>query len=362
MLLVLMLGLIAAGMGCARIRAPEGWSGGVIQDETLYIGTAEGQLLALDAVSGETRWKFELLGDEDDRAIYGLAAVTEDALFVGGYDGILYALSPEGDLLWQERVGDAIVGGPTVVGDTVLVGDSSGALYAFDIEEQLSRWVFLAGDKVWSSPAVAEGVAYIGSLDHNVYAVNVANGSELWRFSTGGAVTASPLVVKGRVYVGAFDGVFYALDAATGAEVWRFDGADSWYWSHAIAGEDTLYAPSLDGNLYALELATGRLRWTVETEGPIVGSPAFVFDMIAVPSADGKVRLANIRDGSPVNACNVGEEIRTTLVERDGVVYFGARDRSIRAISITSAGQRSEKWVYFTDRDDPLPSNRTVDC
>jgi outer membrane protein assembly factor BamB len=340
----------------------------VVQDETLYIGTAEGELLALDAVSGETLWKFVLLGEEDERAIYAPTAVTEDALFVGGYDGRLYVLSLEGDLLWQGSLGGEVVGGPTVVGDLVLVSDSSGALTAFDIEERLpewlllSRWIFSTGDKVWSSPAVAEGVVYIGSLDHNVYAVNLSNGSELWRFPTGGGVTASPLVVKGRVYVGAFDGVFYALDAATGAEVWRFDGADGWYWTHAIADNDTLYAPSLDGNLYALELTTGRLKWTMETEGPIVGSPVIVFDMIAVPSADGKLWIANLRDGTSVNVCNVGEEIRTTLVERDGVVYFGARDRSIRAISITAAGQRSEKWVYFTDRDDPLPRNRAVDC
>ena len=359
---MLTLVLIVAGTACARLGTPEGWSGGVVSDGTLYIGSAEGDLLALDAGSGETRWRFKLIGEEAERAVYGQPAITEDALYLGGYDGILYALSPHGELLWQERVGGAIVGGPTVVDDLVLVGDSSGALYAFDIEERLSRWVFSTGGKVWSTPAVAEGVAYIGSLDHNVYAVDVRNGEEIWRFPVGGAVTASPLVVKGRVYIGAFDGVFYALDAATGAEVWRFDGAESWYWSHAVADETTLYAPSLDGNLYALELATGRLRWTIETEGAIVGAPAIVFGMIAVPSADGKIRLANLHDGSAVNVCNVGHEVRTTLVESDGTVYFGARDRSIRAISVTSAGHRSEKWVYFTDRDDPLPKNRAVDC
>ena len=355
--------------GCARIRAPQGWSGGAVVGDVLYIGTEEGELVALDRNSGERLQlgNFGLQGEETERAIYGTPAVSDDTVFIGGYDGILYAiaLGDEGGLAgprWTEPVGDSIVGGPVVAGNLVLVGSSDGNLYAFDVAEGVERWRFTAGDKVWSTPAVVEGVVYFGSIDGNVYAVSLEDGHKLWQFRTKGAVAASPTFARGRVYVGSFDSVFYAIDAQTGVEFWRFKDANSWFWGRAIATDDTVYAPSLDGNLYALNIDTGRLRWTLETEGPIAGSPVIVHDMIAVASDDGKIRLARLRDGQEMGDCNVGEKIRSSLVEKEGFIYFGARDGSVRALKIETRGDADDVWVRFTDKGDPEPENRLRLC
>jgi outer membrane protein assembly factor BamB len=359
-LLLLALLVLSA---CARISKPEGWSAGLVVDDTLFVGTREGRLLALDRFTGETRWAFDLRGEETLRAIYSAPTFADNTLFVGGYDGILYALSTDGELLWEERVEGPIVGSPTVADGTVLVGSTDGDVYAFDIAEGLLEWRFSTENAVWSSPAVSNGVAYFGSLDHDVYAVNLDDSSLLWQFPTKGAITASPVVADGRVYIGSFDGVFYAINARTGQEVWRFVEASNWYWGRAVVYEDTIYAPSLDGNLYALDIDTGKLRWTIETEGPIVGSPAIVFDMIAVASEDGKVRLARLGDGLEMGSCNIGEQIRTPLASEDGFVYFGAKDNSIRALEIKrESGNPDEAWVHFTNRDDPIPRTRAGAC
>ena len=355
-------------VGCARIRAPQGWSGGAVVGDVLYIGTAEGELVALDRGSGERLWKFELRGvEETDRAIYGTPAVADNTVYIGGYDSTLYALSLDDqggykELKWQERLGDSIIGSPVVADGLVLVGSSDGNLYAFDVTEGGEEWKFSAGDKVWSTPAVVEGVVFFGSIDGNVYAVSLEDGRELWRFPTKGAVAASPTVAGGRVYVGSFDSVFYAIDAQTGQEFWRFKGATSWFWGRAIAADDTVYAPSLDGNLYALDIDTGRPRWTVETEGPIAGSPVIVHDMIAVASDDGKVRLARLKDGSETGGCDIGEKIRSSLVEKDGFIYLGARDGSVRALKIETRGDADDVWVRFTDKGVPEPESRGRLC
>ena len=330
--------------------------------DVLYIGTATGRLIALDMESGETIWRYELQSEDTERAIYGPPTVADGTVYVGGYDGVLYAIDTDGVEEWRERLGGAIIGGPVVVDNTILVGSSDGYMYAIDIQDQIREWRFLTGHKVWSTPAVADGVVYFGSLDHNLYAVNLEDGSERWHFETQGAVVAQPVVSGGRVYVGSFDGVFYAVDVDTGAEVWRFEEASNWYWASAIAVDQLIYAPSLDGNLYALDIGTGDLRWTLKTEGAIIGSPAVVHDMIAVPSTDGRIRLARLRDGSERDACNVGEDVRTPIVEHDGTIYFGARDRSIRALRIKTGGNPDEEWVHFTDRDDPLPRDRIPAC
>jgi outer membrane protein assembly factor BamB len=281
-----------------------------------------------------------------------------DTVYVGGYNGILYALSLEGGELRRKartQVGGPIVGSPVIVDGLALVGSSDGNLYAFDIlvdDGELTfddKWTFPTGNKIWSTPVVVDGVVYFGSLDHNVYAVSLEEGEKLWQFETGGAVVSTPVVTGGKVFVGSFDSVFYAIDAETAEEVWRFEGATKWFWAAAAAAKDTIYVPSLDGNLYALDMRTGGLLWTVETDAPIIGSPVIVFDMIAVPSADGKIWLANLKDESLESRCNIEEEIRTPLVEYEGSIYFGARDGSIRAMEIRRTGSIEEMWALFTD-------------
>ena len=359
--LVVVLGFLSV-VACNRFTNPVGGSGGTVAEDVLYIGTAAGQLVALDTESGETIWRYELQSEDEERAIYGTPTVFDGTVYVGGYDGVLYAISTDGVEEWSERLGGAIVGGPVVVDNMVLVGSSDGYMYAIDVQDQTRRWRFPTGHKVWSTPAVEDGVVYFGSLDHKLYAVNLEDGSERWHFKTQGAVVAQPVVSRGRVYVGSFDSVFYAVDVATGAEVWRFEDARNWYWASAIAVDQLIYAPSLDGTLYALDLGTGELRWTLKTEGAIIGSPAVVHDLIAVPSTDGRIKLARLRDGAERDACNVGEKIRTPIVERDGTIYFGAEDSSVRALRIKKSGNPDEEWVHFTDKDDPLPRDRIPAC
>ena len=338
--------------------------------ETLYIGTVEGDVRALDISSGETIWRFELEGRPEISAVYGTPVVDADTLYFGGYDGHLYSLSLDGELVWDEIVGDhdldsdpdPIVGGTAVAEGMLLVGSSDGYLYSFDTEDGAQNWRFPTGNKVWSTPALVDGVAYFGSLDQHVYAVATDDGEELWRFPTKGGVAATPVVAQGRVYVGAFDSVFYALDAQTGSEVWRFDGASGWYWGEAVATEDTIYAPSLDGSLYALDIVSGRLRWSYATGGRITGSPVIVGDRIAIPSSDGRVSLVKIDDGGDEQICNVGSKIRASLVAHDGIIYVSADDHSIRALSIKRTGNPDEEWVHFSNEGDPVPLDWTRSC
>ena len=361
-LLVLSLLVLA---GCSRVGNPKGWPSGAVVDDTLYIGTQDGDFRALNIETGETIWKFRLLGeDEDKRAIYGAPAVSGDALYFAGYDGLLYARRLNGDEIWDTRVGEAdtIVGGPAIGDGLVLVGSNDGNMYAYDAESGSLEWTFGTDNGIWTTPAVANGVAYFGSLDHNVYAVNVADGNELWRFPAGGAVTAKPVVADGKVYVGSFDSVFFALDAATGQAAWRFDGADKWFWGGAIYHDGAVYAPSLDGNVYALDGQTGNLMWTLASDGPVVGSPAVVGDRLASTSKDGRVRLVRLAGGQDERPCNIGEDLRTSLTVNGNTIFVSADDHSIRALNIKSNGNPDETWVHFTDSDVPIPQDATKVC
>ncbi|HAL46972.1 MAG TPA: hypothetical protein DCP37_04395 [Dehalococcoidia bacterium] len=368
------LALALMAGACSRISNPQGWSGVAASGDTLVVGTQEGQLLAIDKNDGSTLWRRDLIGEEDEHAIYGAPIVDGEVVFAGSYDGRLYAFDLEGlPARWGDRrLDDRIVGGLTLAGESIVVGSVSladdgedeGTLWALDAVTGDELWRFTTPGPIWTTPTVADGLVFIGTLNQMIYAVNLSDGQKAWQFETGGGVVAKPLVSNGRVYVGAFDSVFYALDAKTGAEAWRFSEAEKWFWAGAIARDNLILAPSLDGNLYALDATSGFPQWKIESEGSIVGSPVIVGDLIAVPIADGgesKISLVEI-NGSQREACKIGEDVRTPLSTDGELIYFAATNHSIWALRIKQNGNPDEEWVYFTDQDDPIPRDRSKAC
>ena len=365
---------IAALAGCNAVRTPEGWSAAEISGDALYIGTMRGEILALDKTSGDTIWRRALPTPEDaNRAIYGKPAVSSNGLtLVGGYDGRLYAYDAAGDLAWQERLGGRIVGGPATYGGLALVGaggdssdgESPGTLSAIDVETNDEVWRVDVGGPVWASPAIADGVAYVGSMDHNVYAIDVADGGEKWRYQSGGAVVSQVALHENLVIFGAFDSRLYALNAQTGEREWVFNGSSRWYWASPLVADGTVYAPSLDGTLYALDARTGQLKWRFDSGGQLVGSPAVVNGLIAVPVADGgESKIALLEpNGSELNGCGIGADIRTSLSVSEDMIYFSATDHTIMALKIKPNGNPDEEWVYVANADDPYPPGRAKAC
>ena len=336
-----------------------------IENDLLYVGTQDRDIRALNAETGETVWRFPLRGEvETDQAVYGTPVIADGVAYIGGYDGMLYALNPaNGNDLWDARVGDGspIVGGVAVGAGLAFVGSTDGFLYAYDAAEGVFQWRFETGNSIWATPAVADDRVIFGSMDQKVYALD-PEGRLIWEFATGGAVTAQPLVKDGRVYIGSFSSDFFALDAETGSVIWKFPDASNWYWSRAVTNGDTLFVGSTDGNLYALDASTGGLRWAYPTEGSIVGSPALVGDRVAVASTDGRVRLVRQQDGQDETQCNVGAAIKAQLAVQGAFLFFRSDDRSIRALEVNPNGNPDEIWVHRSDQDDPVPRDWTRSC
>jgi alcohol dehydrogenase (cytochrome c) len=66
-------------------------------------------VLALDAKTGELKWKFEMTDVTDS----GILTTASDLLFTGGGEGYFQALDARtGALLWKASLGAQIVNGP----------------------------------------------------------------------------------------------------------------------------------------------------------------------------------------------------------------------------------------------------------
>ena len=88
-------------------RTIPGLTRGPVNDWTDAAGT--GAVLAIDALTGEQRWKFELT----DVISSGILTTASNLLFAGARSGYFQAIDAEtGALLWRASLGGQIVNGP----------------------------------------------------------------------------------------------------------------------------------------------------------------------------------------------------------------------------------------------------------
>ena len=89
-----------------------------------YVGLDEGNLFALDAVSGRLLWTREI-------ELYAPPAVHDGVVYAGSPDGILYALdAASGESRWRYTTDSKISFSPVVAGNMVYVISHDGYVHA----------------------------------------------------------------------------------------------------------------------------------------------------------------------------------------------------------------------------------------
>ena len=293
---------------------------------TIYFGSDDNNLYAVDAQTGRQRWKFETLGP-----VPSTPAVSADRVFFGSYDGRFYAVdAPTGKLRWKfatagerrfEAKGlhgflpktqtyadafDVFLSSPVVVGNSVYFGSGDGNLYALDTRSGELRWKFATGNVVHASPAYADGTLYFGSWDAYFYAVDAETGKEKWRFHGGEdnvihnqvGFQSSPTVANNVVYTGCRDSNVYALDARTGKELWRFNNEMSWVNSTpAVADGKLLFATSDSALFHAIDAQTGKSIYRHPTKAYVFSSPTVAGDVVLLGVLNGTLEARDLKTG-----------------------------------------------------------------
>lgn len=296
----------------------------IVDDGKVYYGSKEGYLVAVDAITGEERWRFDVGG-----AIIRASPVIQDGTLYLGAGFTMIALDPAtGQERWRKPIEFAGSSSPVVANGVVYVCSEQGTLYTFDAATGEPGWTFPVEGLFFSSPAFADGSIFLGSDNGEVYALDTETGRQRWRASTDGAVFASPAVAGGVVYVSSKSGMLFAFDALTGQERWSFNaGGDS---SPAIVGE-TVYVGSDDGGMHAVDARTGESRWLSATGAPIHSSPAVAGNTVYVGSGT-TVYAFDATTGAQVWRYPTSDAIESSPAVVNGAVYIGSRDGFLYAI------------------------------
>lgn len=174
------------------------------RDDLLVVGAGR-HVVALDAYTGETRWRSPELG-----VPFGLAA-DDDRIYVTVGDddeSALHALDwRSGESTWQVD-GVAPVRYPVASGDRVLHTDvATGTLHAFDAASGETLWTYETEDAD-APPSVSPGGdrAYLTGIDEpQVHVLSVEDGSREWRVD--GHSARQPLVTGDAVFLAGYDTV-----------------------------------------------------------------------------------------------------------------------------------------------------------
>ncbi len=305
-----LLALVLLGVACATVGGPRGWMPPTTFDRSLLLSLEAGELAAVDPQEWRVQWRFP--GDDDIRpqAFYGAPAVGQELVYVGGYDGTVYALERgSGQLRWRYKTGGPIIGGLALdpVSRLLLVPSDDGRLYGLDAQEGTLRpgWPFRAGKGIWSRPVIVGDTVYVGSLDGQVYALDIATGQERWHLDLGAGVASDLALADGLLLVGLTDRRLYAVDARAGSLAWKTPfRADNWFWAQPLPQGDVVYAPNLDGRIYALALADGSTRWVFPTPErpalePVRARPLLAGGVLVVVDRGGNVYGLDPASGQP---------------------------------------------------------------
>jgi outer membrane protein assembly factor BamB len=187
----------------------------VIHDNLLYSGTGCGNLVCINAITGEPQWRYQMA--------------------IGGVNA-----------------------SPVIYGNTVILTHD---LENID-ESATGRMIAV---KLGSAPALAEG---------KPGPVEITRDSEAWRNGIG-SFSSSPTLAGDRLYVCTFTGEVVCINPKDGAVLWRIKLAPDQLHASPLYADGKLYVPFQNGLFYILRPSdTGaEMLAKVQLAGSALGSP-----------------------------------------------------------------------------------------
>ena len=338
-----------------------------VANGTVYVGSGDGHLYALQLATGDRRWRYDA-GSE----VSSSPAVGGGLVYATARDGSIFAVDaatgtrrwrlttrPDLPLPWGHESGDHFLSSPAYVAGTIVVGAGDGGVYALDAATGKQKWRAQTDGRVRASPAVANGRVYAASYDGRVYCYDLTSGALRWRYDTEGvhlqsgsygfdrrSIQSSPAIANGVVYVGARDGFLYAIGAEDGKLRWRVDHKVSWVITSPAVDEGMIFAGSSDAHFAQALDSSGTERWRFGADVPVWSSPAVAGALVYFGDGVGRVHAVDRASGKEQWMFRTGATVFSSPVIAGDLVIVGSTDGGVYALR-TSTGPAIKRVVFF---------------
>ena len=325
--------------------------------DKIFSASREGDVIALDATTGDRLWEVDLSDVNKERGFFdnrqsallsGGPVTGINKVFIGSENGDIFALDADsGELSWQGKMKGEIIVSPAIDAGILVVNSASGVMTAFNAS---------SGEELWSieqevpplslrgisAPAIAAGGVVVGSASGEIGVYILEKGQPGWVAEIGEStgttelervidVDSTPLIFGDKIYAISSLGNLAAIDLRSGRILWKRQYSS--YRQLSISG-NSLFLTNLKGHVFAIDRINGLERWSNLTlTNRSVTGPAVVGQYVVVGDFEGYLHWLDQDTGEVVARLHVdGSGIHTTPTVAQDVLYSQARDGDLQAI------------------------------
>jgi outer membrane protein assembly factor BamB len=230
-----------------------------VANNTVYIGSWDSNLYAIDADTGQEKWSLKTGEDSvihNQVGFQASPAVVDGIVYVGCRDAHVYAVdAATGRKKWDYPTSKSwVISTPAVRDGLVYAGTSDSSRFmALDAKTGRLRFNFDAKGYMFSSAALAGDLAYVGDHNGKLYAINTRTGKLAWEFQTEASKKDSLKVLNpdGSLNEDGFARIFNDFEDMY-IDIYRFISIGAIV-SSPVVDRGVVYFGSMDGNLYAVQ-------------------------------------------------------------------------------------------------------------
>ncbi len=320
----------------------------VVAGGLLYVVDTSAVIHAFDAATGARRWSHEIAVARDlrDATFGGGASWANGRLYATNGVGDVLALdAASGQVLWRVKPAGPLRGGPTVAFNTVFVMTQDNQIHALSTEDGSSIWQDVAasgqsGVFGVAAPAAGQGTVIAGYSSGELVAYRYENGRNLWsdalsrtsistQVGTLTDVDADPIIDQGRVFALGQGGRIAAYELTTGQRIWELTLAG--ISTPTVVGE-WVFTLTDDARILAIQRTTGRIRWMTQLEGfrkpkdregPIFWTgPVLANNRLWIASSRGVVSSVDVMTGTPTEFTRLDNSVSLPPVVANEMLYI----------------------------------------
>ncbi len=340
----------------------------VINGNTVFFGSGDGKLYAIDKLTGQQYWQFKTGGP-----VFCTPAIAKNTVYFTSRDKYLYALqAATGRPVWKFKFGEDVsaqnfwdyyLSSPVVENGVLYIGSGDGFLYALNAQTGNVIWKYNASSRIRSTPAVEGGKIVFGTMAGYVIAVDM-NGNEQWKFATDGikkkftdndldntSVFCNPAIHSGVVVFGGRDFVLYALSLQTGKQLWRYNHPNSWVLSAGINDTIALAGSGVAAFVHASNLTTGKQLWRFKAKSAVYSYFTFAGGLVYFGDLTGNIYALDYKTGQQKWVFPMGRPGFSTPVVSGGMLYCSSDEGRLFAVHTVGSSDTSfihpKRFVYW---------------
>jgi outer membrane protein assembly factor BamB len=229
----------------------------VLEGGRVMVASLTDTLFVIDAKTGKWLWQYRR-ESPSGFTIHGASrpTVAGGTIFIGFADGHLLALrSDDGSVKWDKALSSE---GQFIDVDTAPVLDENGRVYAASYKDGIFALDATTGDTLWhtATPGMTQllhaGGTLVASGDQQLQAVSIATGQSLWSVTLKGKSARQPVLAQNFLVVPIHDSLVF-VDPLTGKQRVAWDPGQGVSATPAWSGSH-LYVISNLGYIYSMRL------------------------------------------------------------------------------------------------------------